>query len=97
MNQPPQPSANVQRWYPHFDDQATHDAFRHTLDQLYDMHDQVRALHARMTTAPPQHTAPSAGSPSATKIAGFYVAGTPPADGDHLEFDAKSQQIVWRP
>lgn len=94
MNQP----SDAQRWYPHFDDHATHEAFRVAFDHLYSLHDQVQAVHSQLkgTTASGDGAKPaSAGGPSTTKIGGLFVAAVPPLDGQTLKYNAKTGQIEW--
>lgn len=91
--------ADAQRWYPHFDDHATHEAFRVAFDHLYALHDQVQAVHSQLkgTTPTGDGAKPaSAGGPSTTKIAGFRVHGVPPTNGQKLTFNSATQEIEWQ-
>jgi len=92
MTQP----ANAQRWYPHFEDHETHEAFRVAFDRIYELHDQVQAQQAQPAA---KHAEPKddAGGPSTTKIAGLLVHAVPPNDGDRLTYNAATGEIIWKP
>lgn len=89
-----QPS-DAQRWYPHFDDHATHEAFRVAYDRIYELHDKLQDAHAKLDGMAKPSQAGDAGGPSTTKIGGLRVAATPPADGQSLKYNAKTGQIEW--
>lgn len=90
------PPTNVQRWYPHFEDHATHEAFRQAFDHIYALQDKMQQQQA--AAGPPQgaSTGDSAGGPSTTKIAGLRVHAVPPTNGQKLTFNAATGEIEWQ-
>lgn len=76
-----------------------HNDFRLLFDHVYALQDQLKVAHTKLADLQSRQSAPATaeGSPSHTKIGGFYVIGQPPNDADRLTFDAKTQQIVWKP
>lgn len=86
--------ANVDRWYPHFDDHPTREAFRVAFDHIYALHDKMQAETAGGSEKATKE--PDPGGPSTTKIGGLYVTATPPANGQKLTYNSATGQIEWQ-
>lgn len=76
-----------------------HDDFRILFDHIYTLHKQVADAHSEIKKMrnPAGGSSGVAGGASTTKVAGFYVAATPPNDQDRLTYDSATQQVIWKP
>lgn len=75
-----------------------HDDFRQLFDHVYRLQAHNEEMKGRLDELENGHKGLAqqvAGGPSTTKIAGLYVKGTVPADGQVLKYSAKSGQIEW--
>ena len=78
---------------------ALHDDFRLLFDHMYEQQQRNEQLESRLKDLSSKHAALSekvANGPSTTKIAGLYVRGTPPADGQTLKYSKATGDISWQ-
>jgi hypothetical protein len=87
----------TQRYYPNSHPPRLNEDLRLLYDHVYRMQDQLAQAYKRIgELEKPAPKNEDAGSPSHTKIAGLYVKGTPPQDGQKLTYVAASGQIEWQ-
>jgi hypothetical protein len=87
--------AQQNRYYP--SKQKTgdlHDDFRLLFDHVYKLQDRMAAMTKAQGAAAP--AGEDQGGPSTTKIAGLYVKGVVPQNGQKLTYNATTGQIEWQ-
>lgn len=92
--------ANQNRYYPSRTKVGNlHDDFRKLFDHVYALQDRLDASQSRVAELEKSHNsmaATVAQGPSNTKIGGFNVRGTPPANGQTLKYNAATGDISWQ-
>jgi hypothetical protein len=76
-----------------------HDDFRMLYDHVYSLQASHAALQGQLADMTDKHDKLSkqvANGPSTTKIAGLYVKGVVPTNGQKLTYNATTGQIEWQ-
>jgi hypothetical protein len=94
------PSQGPQPYYPSkFKTGELHEDFRRLYDHMYAQQRRNAELESQLAEMTDKHaklSAQVAGGPSTTKIAGLYVKGVQPTNGQQLTYNSSTGQIEWQ-